>query len=344
MPNRRPRLVTFYVLYVFSSVVVTVLCAAYLLYLLRVIHCIFQNHFVIILHPQLELPLAPCFGVQAKQVQKSSLSRFSRVQEAHTHTHTHKHSHRQTQTYIQVMESYSEGSQGEIAFEKLSEPMPQEMLANQVKTLAGHAVYVVMDFSSASAAKQRVARVGVLSNIVDGKQQIDFAVSFDQISAQLGCVPNKKNFVEPIPKNNVEYNSITCRLTAAPTAVTTKQQQKITTVLTKLARTLGAGKSSEQPLPWQPKPTVSMGSDTARYDASTRSVLQDLQENAETFMYPTNALSTKVVTNHQQVVLAAIAKMADPRRQEIHPEILHYADNMWPSSRWRAAEAFGIAA
>ena len=100
---------------------------------------------------------------------------------------------------------YSEGSQGEIAFEKLSEPMPQEMLANQVKTLAGHAVYVVMDLNSASAAKQRVARVGVLSNIDDGKQQIDFAVSFDQISAQLGCVPNKKNFCGAYPEEQCAW-------------------------------------------------------------------------------------------------------------------------------------------
>ena len=75
-----------------------------------------------------------------------------------------------------------------------------------------------------------------------------------------------------------------------------------------------------------------MGSGTARYDASARSVMQDLRENAKTFMYPTNVLSTKVVTNHQQVVLAAIAKKTDPRRQEIHPEILRYADNMWAQS------------
>ena len=54
---------------------------------------------------------------------------------------------------------------------------------------------------------------------------------------------------------------------------------------------------------------------------------RDLVLNAKTFMYPTNVLSTKVVTSHQQVVMASLESHEAP--SSIPPEILQYTKKFW---------------
>ena len=87
--------------------------------------------------------------------------------------------------------------------------------------------------------------------------------------------------------------------------------------------------TTTKPHPWPPKPTQSTVSATPHCESS---LLEDLAKNAKTFMYPTNVMSTAVVTAHQQVVLASIAKRTDPRREGIDQNVLQYTSHLWAQS------------
>ena len=81
--------------------------------------------------------------------------------------------------------------------------------------------------------------------------------------------------------------------------------------------------------PQLPKHTKSTASNTPLSDDWLEA---DLIRNAKTFMYPTNVLSTKVVTEHQKVVMASMAAKNDEKKLQIHPEILRYTEHVWAAS------------
>ena len=115
--------------------------------------------------------------------------------------------------------------------------------------------------------------------------------------------------------------------TTSPTTATTTSSLIRTKPITNRMATelLSATREFLSPLKLMPSEKLSTS-------LCSEAMEKDLLANAKTFMYPTNVVSTKVVTAHQRVVMASMAAKHDPIRLRVHPEILKYTENFWAES------------
>lgn len=92
------------------------------------------------------------------------------------------------------------GLEGEVDPARILDQLTPQQLLEQATKLQGCMVYTITDVQSASSASVRRTRVGTLSIMKDGKQQITYCKNFNSMAAIVDAEPVVGTVVEDFPK------------------------------------------------------------------------------------------------------------------------------------------------